>query len=191
MPTSSYFDFGIVDNKFNRICGELKLTRTLKISARQLLCKNQFHRLSQFKKSQPFYKMQFICTLTKTMPDKSSSTSPVNYQFFPFMSSVSSLFSSKIDSQPVAEHSPLDSLIDSWKMKRVAIVGDGNCCFSAVAFGIMNTSFTPSLNSIHPELTMSSLEVLSKQLRGVAVKENPNYLTKSIILDVYNAAVEI
>ena len=56
-------------------------------------------------------------------------------------------------------------------MKRISIQGDGNCCFSAVAHGLLNSTFPSSLNIRHPQLDLSSISVLSQQLREIIVKE--------------------
>lgn len=113
-----------------------------------------------------------LYSVTKSMSQKECSL--MNYQFFPFMSSLSSLFFSKVSAPTDSNEecpSELDSLITSWKMKRISILGDGNCCFSAVAHGLLNTPAVSSLNRTHPELNLSSVGVLSQQLRQIVVKE--------------------
>ena len=53
---------------------------------------------------------------TKSMSSKSGSSSIFNYKFFPFMSSVTSMFFSEVAPQ-ITPPSRLDSVLASWKMK--------------------------------------------------------------------------
>lgn len=147
----SYFDFGIVDKKSSSdFVGSW--------NSRTPFCFDPYG-LWDYQQDNYFARISFtiqeitgilqnaihLYSLTKTMHDKLSSTSLVNYQFFLSCPMFPVYFFGKIDPQPVVEHPALDSLFASWRMKRVAIIGDGNCCFSAVAFGLINTTFTPSL----------------------------------------------
>ena len=86
------------------------------------------------------------------------------------MSSVTSTFFSEVAPQ-ITPPSRLDSVLASWQMKQLHVIGDGNCCFSAVAQGLINLSSSVQLDSFHQSLTSSCLETVSKQLRCIAVEE--------------------
>lgn len=64
-----------------------------------------------------------------------SASSLLRYQFFPFMSSVSTLYFSSINASATSS-TRLDSLIESWKMRRHPVNKDGNCCFVSAAIGL-------------------------------------------------------
>ena len=111
-----------------------------------------------------------LSTLVKTIASKSAS-SLLRYQFFPFMSSVSTLFFGTIN--PGATSSlRLNDLIESWKMKRHQVKSDGNCRFLSVAIGLhdVHTNIT-SLNSVLPEFNFDCINTLCQQLRLAAVTE--------------------
>lgn len=123
---------------------------------------------------------------TKLMSSKSGSSSIINYKFFPFMSSVTSMFFSEV-THPVTPPSKLDSLLASWKMKRLVIEGDGNCCFSAVAQGLVNLSSSIQMDSLHQTLISSCPPTFAQQLRCIAVEEwqkNAEYYS-GFLVDCY------
>ena len=73
-----------------------------------------------------------------------NSNSPVfNYRFVPFMSSVSAVMLSAKSLSPCKEDQIsvhnlcLDNALKSLKIVRKQIIGDGNCCFRAVASSLI------------------------------------------------------
>ena len=52
-------------------------------------------------------------------------------------------------------------------MKRQEVSKDGNCCFTSVSIGPLGSP----MKTLHPELNFDSSEIMSQQLRQVAVKE--------------------
>ena len=109
------------------------------------------------------------------MSEKCSSSSLMNYRFLPLMSSVSSNFFSAVE-MPVDTTltTELDNLIASLNMKRVRVAGDGNCCFVAVAHGLVCTKFPIPLQVIQTQLTLNCVQTLSLELRQVTVREWQN-----------------
>ena len=109
--------------------------------------------------------------LSKLANTISGNSSVLRYQFFPFMSSVSSLYFSNLTADSCSL-TKLDSLIQCWKMKRHPVSKDGNCCFVSVALGLqaVNTNLI-SLTSLHPEFNFNCTTTLSQQLRFAAVNE--------------------
>ena len=89
----------------------------------------------------------------------------MNYRFFPFMSSISSLFFGKTNSNP-SDSSSLDSTIAAWKMKRVELSGDGNCCFVAIAHGLqlIKRKQIFALPNIHNSILIFSVSNLDRLL---------------------------
>ena len=103
-------------------------------------------------------------------------------KFLPFTSSVCSIFFNKqtqaaTEARPVEEEQQqkLISVLDAWGLQRHPIPGEGNCCFSSVAFALItnhdvlmqhNSSFFTS-----KKLVTTDVDVLSKTLRELAVKE--------------------
>ena len=76
-----------------------------------------------------------LSNVTEVVRKMSGSSSVLQYNFFPFMSSVSSLYFSNLTADTFTL-TKLDDLIHSWKMKRYPVSKDGNCCFVSVANGI-------------------------------------------------------
>ena len=75
---------------------------------------------------------------------KQSSQSPAfNYKYISLMSSVASLFFHHNPAPQIDDHSRnqqrLDNVLAAWGMIQHMIDGDGNCCFSAVAFSLVAT----------------------------------------------------
>ena len=111
-----------------------------------------------------------------------NSNSLFQYQFFPFVSSVSSIFFSNLSTDAPSHSTNLDGIINSWKLKRQEVSKDGNCCFVAVAIGLqfINTNISSELKIVHPELRYNCVHSLSQQLRQIAVREwtnNSSYYT--------------
>lgn len=111
-----------------------------------------------------------LANATELMKSQSGSSSTMQYRFFPFMSSVSSLFFSNINSS-ASDSSTLDSVIAAWEMKRVPIDGDGNCCFVAIAHGLQLLKRRNSADSLNQHLDFNCIKNLSQQLRQIVVKE--------------------
>ena len=112
-----------------------------------------------------------LFNVAKRMNSKST-PSTFRYQFIPFMSCVSSLFFSAFSTNPSLTR--LDNLIASWKMKRQEVSKDGNCCFTSVSIGLQTMG--SSMKTLHPELNFDSNEIMSQQLRQVAVKSGKRTL---------------
>ena len=112
---------------------------------------------------------------------KQSSYSPTyNYKMIPLMSSVASLF---FNPKP-AEHDHcsvvdrrLNDLLKAWGMERHYIDGDGNCCFSAVAYGLFR-HFTMIcqqcphfFSSIGLRIDGNDVKTVSEHLRQLTIQE--------------------
>ena len=111
-----------------------------------------------------------------------NSNSLFQYQFIPFVSSVSSIFFSNLSTDAPSHSTNLDGIINSWKLKRQEVSKDGNCCFVAVAIGLqfINTNISSELKIVHPELRYNCVHSLSQQLRQIAIREwtnNSSYYT--------------
>ena len=101
-------------------------------------------------------------------------------RLIPFMSRVPSLFfrgSKSTDSSSEDNHKRwLSDVLEAWNMCLQNIQGDGNCCFSAVAFsltvnwGILTDEERTSLASCGLSSSMNK-EVMAAQLRKLAVEE--------------------
>ena len=98
----------------------------------------------------------------------------------PFMSRVPSLFfrgSKSTDSSSEDNHKRrLSDVLETWNMCQQNIQGDGNCCFSAVAFSLsVNWGvFTDDERTLLASCGLSSsmtIEVMAAQLRKLAVEE--------------------
>ena len=111
---------------------------------------------------------------------KQSSQSPAfNYKFLPLMASVASLFFHGNPSCETDEHARserrLNDVLQAWGMKCHSIDGDGNCCFTAVAFAILTNSLqisrhsTTFFNNLGIQLT--DLKHISTRLRSLTVAE--------------------
>ena len=115
-------------------------------------------------------------------------------RLIPFMSRVPSLFfrGSKItdSSNDDNQKNRLSNVLEAWNMGQQDIQGDGNCCFSAVAFslivnwGVLSDEETTSLASCGLSSSMN-IEAMAAQLRKLAVEEwvsNSSYY-QSFLLD--------
>ena len=125
----------------------------------------------------------YMSKLAAYMQRLSSESPAFNYKFLPLMSAVASLFFHPSSNADNAEHElsekRLDCVLKGWGMKRHYIEGDGNCCFSAVAFSLSNNAalileynseFFASLG-INPN---DDLQSRSMQLRNLTVTEWTN-----------------
>ena len=78
----------------------------------------------------------------------------------PFMSGVPSMYFHTLDNNTnqncMTHEKHLTGVLDAWNMCKHEIKGDGNCCFTAVAFGI-----DPSMD----------MQAIATQLRHLAVAE--------------------
>ena len=109
---------------------------------------------------------------------KQSSKSPAfNYKYLTLMSSVASLF---FHSCPADDHlrnqQRLDNVLAAWGMVRHSIDGDGNCCFSSVAFSLINNSTlilesNPGYFSTIGLDAPDDIQCLSTKLRQLTVLE--------------------
>ena len=96
----------------------------------------------------------YTSTIATYMQSKSTNSPLFEYRFLPFMSKVSHILLSRhvtnenADQNQDADHKPvelnesgeyqanvrrLDDILGGWGMVRCEVVGDGNCCFSAIA----------------------------------------------------------
>ena len=81
-----------------------------------------------------------VSTIAVNMQCISGQSPTFDYRFIPFMSSVSNVLLSQhtnsYNKQITQEDSYkiLDNVLQGWGMNRHEIAGDGNCCFSAIAF---------------------------------------------------------
>ncbi len=101
--------------------------------------------------------------------------SPVfDYRMLPFCSSVVSIFFDQRphESDTHAQHEErLGNILQAWRMQRHSMEGDGNCCFSAVAFSII-TNFTqikehtPNFFDLIHLKPISSLDDVAMQLNS-------------------------
>lgn len=100
-----------------------------------------------------------------------STSSLLRYQFFPFMSSVGTLYFSNINASATSS-TRLDSLIESWKMRRHSVNKDGNCCFVSAAIGLQHVHRNnTSLSLLLPNFNFDCTITLSEQLRSAVVTE--------------------
>ena len=100
-----------------------------------------------------------------------NSNSPVfNYRFVPFMSSVSAVMLSAKSLSPCREDQIsvhnlcLDNVLKSWKMVRKQIIGDGNCCFRAVASSLIanHKSILDQLPAFFTSIGIADVDNLSQ-----------------------------
>ena len=142
-------------------------------------------------------------TQIATYMKRQSDNSPIfDYRLIPFMSTVCNIL---LTPKPLPEHSQelealhnqhLNDVLTAWKMDRLPIIGDGNCCFSAVACSLVanyksicenSSTFFSSIGIGDDE--HSSQAELAQKLRGITVQEWQNncqeykgFLTSSNVL---------
>lgn len=79
-----------------------------------------------------------LTELAKTLQKQTHSSSILNQKMIPFMSSVSCLFESvEVPDDNTDHQKRLVDAINSWGFTLHPVVGDGNCCFSALAMSIL------------------------------------------------------
>ena len=61
-------------------------------------------------------------------------------------------------------------MIAAWGMERLPVCGDGNCCFSAVASGMIMTHLQTHFHEVGIQ-SMDNADILGHQLRPLAVRE--------------------
>ena len=104
-----------------------------------------------------------------------------DYRMLPLCSSVAAIFFDPQHnaSDTHAQHEDrLENILKAWGMQRHKMAGDGNCCFSAVAFSVITnfsllkehaSDFFESINlQVDP---ISNLDDVAMQLRGLCVRE--------------------
>ena len=118
--------------------------------------------------------------LAMAMQKQSSYSPTYNYKMIPLMSSVASLF---FNPKPAEHdcHSEIDrrlnDLLKAWGMKRHHIDGDGNCCFSAVAHGLLRQSTMIChqcphfFSSIGLQTEGNDVKTVSEHLRHLTIEE--------------------
>ena len=79
--------------------------------------------------------------LAETMKSIAGSSPLFSYQMMPFMSQVPSLYFHRLTSTECTEHKThtdrLSDILEACNMRKHVIEGDGNCCFTAVAFRLV------------------------------------------------------
>ena len=99
----------------------------------------------------------------------------LNQSMIPFMSSVSCLFDTALVGEVDDHQERLSTLVQSWGFTMHAILGDGNCCFSALASSLLYQRHLieakyPSLLTLLG-LNFTTVEELAVHLRRKAVQE--------------------
>ena len=117
----------------------------------------------------------------------------LSYRLIPFMSSVPSLFfrgSHSCKTSTENDHEcRLSAVLKAWNMCRQKVEGDGNCCFSAVAFSITVNwdAFTEEEREVllsHGLSSSMNLTLMADHLRKLAVDEwleNPLYYQSFLV----------
>jgi hypothetical protein len=115
-----------------------------------------------------------------------SGNSPIfDYRFIPFMSSAFNVLLNPESAQgegdqgDMASHTQrLNDLLKSWKMIKKQIIGDGNCCFRAVAHSLMvnHTSLSNNIPTLFNSIGVSDIKTIPERefamkLRELAVSE--------------------
>ena len=113
--------------------------------------------------------------LSRSLYEVSNHSPLLNQKMIPFMSSVSCLFES-VDSA-VSEYEQhqkhLTDIVESWGFQLHSVPGDGNCCFSALAFTIhaQRQDIELRLPQLIVDLSIASIDDIAYQLRRIAVDE--------------------
>jgi len=116
---------------------------------------------------------------------KLSGKSPIFSQYMmPFMSEVPYLYFHSLNnntSEVIAQHNKrLTNVLKGWDVSKHPMKGDGNCCFNAVAFSIINNFENLTVtqrhflktNGIHGSADTESLSIVLRQLVVAEWKEN-------------------
>ena len=100
----------------------------------------------------------------------------------PFMSSVSCLFEriGGIESENGQHQKCLMDIVESWGFELIPVPGDGDCCFSALAFSILTQLHNierrlPGFGTNYDIECNSSIADVGKRLRRIAVDEWMNH----------------
>ena len=116
--------------------------------------------------------------LTTSLHGLSNHSPLLNQTMLPFMSAVSCLFlpADREKFEQKEHQQRLRSLVESWGFEMVSTEGDGNCCFSAVAFSLATQK--QEINSHLPNLfTDVGIEIeadmadIAYELRTLAITE--------------------
>lgn len=119
------------------------------------------------KKIQYIFKNSMLSTeMIKNLQRIPGSYGTLASRMIPFMSSVPSLFfrGSKVSSSNTKDNheNRLSNVLKTWNMCRQNVAGDGNCCFSAVAYSInanWNTFTDEERDALHSHGLSSSLNI--------------------------------
>ena len=83
-----------------------------------------------------------LTEIAKNMIKKSGKSPTFSYQMMAFMCDIPSMFFHRLDNDTnknkVKHEQRLKNVLNAWGMCKISIDGDGNCCFSAVAFSIIH-----------------------------------------------------
>ena len=91
--------------------------------------------------------------LSKTLQNQAHSTLMLNPKIIPFMSSVSCMFNPfEISADDTKEHHKrLIDALNLWGFKILPVDGDGNCCFSAIAYSLLLKKKNNTFSRCNPE----------------------------------------
>ena len=113
-----------------------------------------------------------ISTATESLFTKSP---VINKEFIPLLSDTSSykqLFDVSGDEDDAVQHkNRLERVIRTCGLTKVAVEGDGNCCFRSVAVALKHLASVDQLSNIPVDVKSLSEAQLSEQLRHLAVDE--------------------
>ena len=113
------------------------------------------------------------------MKDQSCNSPVFEYRFIQFMSSVFNILlnpelSQKHGQEDITAHTQrLDDLLRSWKMFKKPIIGDGNCCFRAVAFSLKSNhkSISNKIPTFFTSMGVNDIEGISHGELGMKLRE--------------------
>ena len=119
-----------------------------------------------------------LCQLSGSLHEISNHSPLLNQKMIPFMSSVSCLFES-VDSavsDNKLHQKRLVDIVNSWGFQLHPVPGDGNCCFSALAYTIHGQRKDielrlPRLFLDHSIESNATISDIAHQLRHIAVDE--------------------
>ena len=114
--------------------------------------------------------------LSKDLHETSDHSPLLNFKMVPFMSSVSCLFEriGGIESENGQHQKCLIDIVESWGFELIPVPGDGDCCFSALAFSILTQlhNIERRLPGFGTNYDNSSIADVGKRLRRIAVDES-------------------
>ena len=123
---------------------------------------------------------QYSTDVAKHMQQISDHSQTFSYRMMPFMSGVPSMYFHSLDNNTnqscMTHEKRLTGVLDAWNMCKHEIEGDGNCCFTAVAFGLITNSTNLTYENkqfllscgIDPSM---DVQAIATQLRHLAVAE--------------------